>query len=259
MPYPRLARPCSSIADALKLLRGPGGGPAAFAAEHKYDGQRAQLHRAPCGSVRIFSRKLDDMTSKYPDVVAALQRSARSSRPFVADAEIVPLKAAAPPGAAAAAVDEAAAADSEAGAPGAPALGTFQSLSTRKRKGVTTGNAAAASVPVCLFLFDLLLLGDESLLARPLRCSPALPPFPLSLAALSSRASPQPSLVSTLLPSRRSLTATPSPQIPLPPTACQRAPRRAPRRVCTDRERRQLRRQRRPVHRRCHGRAGGGR
>ncbi|EOD10715.1 putative DNA ligase [Emiliania huxleyi CCMP1516] len=102
----QLARPCSSIADALKLLRGPGGGPAAFAAEHKYDGQRAQLHRAPCGS---------------------------------------------------------------AGAPGAPALGTFQSLSTRKRKGVTTGNAAAASVPVCLFLFDLLLLGDESLLARPLR------------------------------------------------------------------------------------------
>lgn len=60
---PMLARPCTSIADAIKLLLG-GGASATIAAEHKYDGQRAQVHRAADGSVRLFSRKLDDMTSK---------------------------------------------------------------------------------------------------------------------------------------------------------------------------------------------------
>ena len=44
------------------------------AAEHKYDGQRAQVHRLADGSVRLFSRKLDDMTHKYPDVVQRVAR-----------------------------------------------------------------------------------------------------------------------------------------------------------------------------------------
>ena len=36
-----------------------------FTAEFKYDGQRAQIHALPDGSIRIYSRKLDDMTTKY--------------------------------------------------------------------------------------------------------------------------------------------------------------------------------------------------
>ena len=48
-------------------------------------------------------------------------------------------------------------------------LGTFQSLSTRKRKNVTTANAAASSVAVCVVLFDLLQRGDASLLNSDLR------------------------------------------------------------------------------------------
>ena len=56
------------------------------AAEYKYDGQRAQVHRddgdagdaggaggAGGGAISIFSRKNDDMTSKYPDVILAVQ------------------------------------------------------------------------------------------------------------------------------------------------------------------------------------------
>ena len=61
---------------------------AVVAAEHKYDGQRAQIHRADDGTVKIFSRKNDEMTAKFPDVVAAAVASARSQRAFIVDAEI---------------------------------------------------------------------------------------------------------------------------------------------------------------------------
>ena len=210
---PMLAKPCTSIEDAVRMLRsgdggsGGGGGKARgggkaggtassseasgagsevreevrILAEHKYDGQRAQVHRLADGTVRLFSRKLDDMTTKYPDVCAAIGRSSRSGAPFIADGEIVPLKGAvaAPPAATAAAdgVDVTSGGGSEtAKHPAAAAeaqhqqqqLGTFQSLSTRKRKGVTEANAASSSVPVCLILFDLLQIGETCLLEAPL-------------------------------------------------------------------------------------------
>ena len=41
--------------------------------------------------VRLFSRKNDNMTFKYPDVVAAVRAAQRSDRAFVLDAEIVPV------------------------------------------------------------------------------------------------------------------------------------------------------------------------
>ena len=194
---PMLAKPCTSIADALKMLTtgsatigGKGAGasasgsastPIVISAEHKYDGQRCQIHRSSDGSVRLFSRKLDDMTSKYPDVCAAVGHSARSARAFIADAEIVPMKipskmAPPPTDDAVNAADIADAAADAGAAPGAgadqsgagQALGTFQSLSTRKRKNVTEANAASSSVPVCLFLFDLLVLGEEVYIERTL-------------------------------------------------------------------------------------------
>jgi DNA ligase-1 len=187
---PMLAKPCTSIVDAIKMLRGAAGGmvsgapaesvshvsPASkwVAAEHKYDGQRAQVHRSADGTITLFSRKLDAMTAKYPDVVEAIRQSVRTARPFVADAEIVPMQVPrleAGEAATAEAGEAAAATSGDVAAPGVPVeshLGTFQSLSTRKRKNVTTANAAATSVPVRLVLFDLLMLGDESLLARPL-------------------------------------------------------------------------------------------
>ena len=168
---PMLAKPCTSIADAIKILGDKTKGAVAFCAEHKYDGQRAQIHRSQDGTIRLFSRKLDDMTFKYPDVIAAVKRSAKSARPFIADAEIVAIKTGASPVKAAAAEeeDDEAAAASGGGGGGQNQLGTFQSLSTRKRKGVTTDNAAASSVPVCLVLFDLLMLGEEDLLQKTLK------------------------------------------------------------------------------------------
>ena len=118
------------------------------------------MHRLPDGSLRIFSRKLDLMTSKYPDVEAAVTRACASATlPFIIDAEIVPI-AGPPPGPGAD--------PGTAGGEG-PALATFQTLSTRKRKDVTEANAAAKGTAVQLILFDLLALGATSLISRPLR------------------------------------------------------------------------------------------
>ena len=41
-----------------------------FACEWKYDGQRGQIHRLANGRVRIFSRHLQDTTSKFPSIAA---------------------------------------------------------------------------------------------------------------------------------------------------------------------------------------------
>ena len=45
-----------------------------FSCEYKYDGQRAQVHCDDKGKVSIFSRHLEVMTDKYPDLVALVPR-----------------------------------------------------------------------------------------------------------------------------------------------------------------------------------------
>ena len=56
-------------------MRAAGG----YAAEWKYDGQRAQVHVLPDGTVKLFSRKLDDMTLKYPELAAAIAFNGRAA------------------------------------------------------------------------------------------------------------------------------------------------------------------------------------
>ena len=48
---PMLAKICEGIPDALAQLKDKG---ATFLAEYKYDGQRAQIHLLPDGSVRAL-------------------------------------------------------------------------------------------------------------------------------------------------------------------------------------------------------------
>ncbi len=54
-----LAKICEGIPDALAQLKDKG---ATFLAEYKYDGQRAQIHLLPDGSVRNYFRA-DSLTS----------------------------------------------------------------------------------------------------------------------------------------------------------------------------------------------------
>ena len=113
-----LATPATSVADALVKMRKWGRGDLVVAVERKYDGQRAAIHRTADGGIRLFSRKNDDVTDKFPDVVSNIAKKASAGLGrFALDAEVVPVDAA-----------------------GAPLA--FQELASRKRADVTEDNVA---------------------------------------------------------------------------------------------------------------------
>ncbi|KAJ4345159.1 hypothetical protein N0V95_005884 [Ascochyta clinopodiicola] len=114
-----------------------------FSCEYKYDGQRAQVHCDEKGKVTIFSRHLEVMTDKYPDLVALVPKiRGEGVSSFILEGEVV-------------------AVDRESGE-----LKTFQTLANRARKDVVIG---AVTIDVCLFAFDLMYLNGEELLNRPFR------------------------------------------------------------------------------------------
>ncbi len=79
---PMLAQPAEGIDDAIETL-----GEAAL--EYKLDGARVQIHRVG-KDVRIFSRRLHDVTDSLPDVVAAML--AQPARQFIVDGEVIALR-----------------------------------------------------------------------------------------------------------------------------------------------------------------------
>ena len=79
---PMLAQPGTDVADALAKT-----GPAA--AEFKLDGIRVQIHRDG-NDVAVFSRSLDDITARVPDIVAATL--ALPVRSVVLDGEAIALR-----------------------------------------------------------------------------------------------------------------------------------------------------------------------
>lgn len=114
-----------------------------FSCEYKYDGQRAQVHCDDNGKVSIFSRHLEVMTDKYPDLVALVPTiRGEGVGSFILEGEVV-------------AVDQ-----------GSGELKAFQTLTNRARKDVAIGSI---TVNVCLFSFDLMYLNGEELLSRPFR------------------------------------------------------------------------------------------
>jgi len=131
---PMLAQRLSSASDILAKLDG------VAICEYKYDGERAQIHIRD-GSVRIFSRRLEDITHAYPDVVKAV-REAVSAREVILEGEIV-------------AVD-----------PDTGDMLPFQELMHRKRKHDVA--AAVEMYPAVLHLFDVLYVDGEDLTAEPL-------------------------------------------------------------------------------------------
>ncbi|KAJ9156749.1 DNA ligase [Coniochaeta hoffmannii] len=135
---PMLGSITRDLSEMLTKLQGRD-----FACEYKYDGQRAQVHCDAKGKVSIFSRHLELMTEKYPDLVALVPKiRGEGVESFVMEGEVV-------------------AVDRETGE-----LKNFQTLTNRARKDVEIGSI---TIDVCLFAFDLMYLNGQPLLDRSFR------------------------------------------------------------------------------------------
>ncbi|SCU81421.1 LAME_0B07008g1_1 [Lachancea meyersii CBS 8951] len=132
---PMLAKPSKSVSEVLDRFQGH-----RFTCEYKYDGERAQVHLLPDGTMHIYSRNGESMTERYPEIkIADFIADKDATHTLILDCEAV-------------AWDK----DRNTILP-------FQVLSTRKRKGVV---AEDVKVRVCLFAFDILCYNDEPLINR---------------------------------------------------------------------------------------------
>ncbi|KAH2282351.1 hypothetical protein KXW02_004173 [Aspergillus fumigatus] len=153
---PMLAKPTKSITEVLNRFEGKN-----FTCEYKYDGERAQIHyvapdvvhhypgakttlqKDSKGLSAIFSRNSEDLSKKYPDVLAKLETWVKDGvKSFVLDCETVAWDT----------VNK--------------KVLPFQQLMTRKRKDV---KAEDVKVKVCIFAFDLLFLNGEPTVKKTLR------------------------------------------------------------------------------------------
>ncbi|KAK3340205.1 ATP-dependent DNA ligase [Neurospora tetraspora] len=154
---PMLANPTKAITEVLDRFEGQ-----TFTCEYKYDGERAQIHYvakdAPKsdgdlshvasketgkGVAAIFSRNSEDLSQKYPDVLAKLPTWVKeSTKSFVLDCESVAWDT----------VEK--------------KVLPFQQLMTRKKKDVKLEDV---KVKVCVFAFDLLYLNGQAVVEKSLR------------------------------------------------------------------------------------------
>jgi DNA ligase-1 len=149
----RLGRPVQSMlaekAESLDAgLADASGAEGRVRCEYKYDGIRVQIHVAG-DDVWVFTRRLEDVTAQFPDVVRAVREGVTADR-AVLDGELVGYT---PASLHAAAPDRVPVA--------------FQRLSQRVKRESNV-QEMAREVPVVVHLFDC-LADDETLLDRPLR------------------------------------------------------------------------------------------
>jgi DNA ligase 1 len=121
------------LSDAAEILAKLGG---QCAAEYKYDGVRVQAHRTADGRIELFTRRLERVSTQFPDVVEALAEGLGPAEAIV-EGEVVAF-------------------DASAGE-----LRPFQEVMFRRRKhGIAD---AVRDVPVSLFCFELLYADGQDL------------------------------------------------------------------------------------------------
>ncbi len=123
------------LSDPKEILEKAGG---KALAEYKYDGERAQIHKRG-DEILIFSRRLENITSQYPDVVEAARKYI-NAREAIVEGEIVAI-------------------DPETGE-----MKPFQELMRRKRKYDI--DKIMEELPVKVFLFDAIYKDGEELLEK---------------------------------------------------------------------------------------------
>ena len=131
-----LAERLRSLPEIMERL----GGKCAF--EYKYDGIRVQAHikKGPRGFVKLFSRRLEDLTSNFPDIGEALLRQLKG-REAIVEGECV-------------AYD-----------PDTGTLQPFQNVTHRRKKHGM--EKAVEDIPVRIFLFDMLYCDGEDYTLKP--------------------------------------------------------------------------------------------
>lgn len=130
---PMLAEMAVGFEEVLKEH----GGESAF--EFKYDGARIQIHRKN-DTVRIFSRRLTDVTASVPDIVGLVTASIHASE-YLVEGEVVAV-----------------------GRNGRPL--PFQDLMRRFRRVHEIG-AMVTSIPLKLYLFEIVYLDGSLLIDTP--------------------------------------------------------------------------------------------
>jgi len=131
---PMLAEICDDIDELLKSI----GKPMAF--EYKFDGARVQIHMRD-GLVKVYSRRLNEVTESIPDVVKQVRDGVKDVREIVLDGEVI-------------AVDR----------DGRPL--PFQELLRRFRR-VRGVYEKVEEIPLKLQVFDILYLDGVELLDKP--------------------------------------------------------------------------------------------
>ena len=130
---PMLAERVSSAEEALERMGGR------CAAEYKLDGERLQIHKHD-DTVKIFSRRLEDITNHYPDAVDAIA-GIRRARDLIVEGEAVAINQ-----------------DTQEYLP-------FQELMHRRRKyGI---EEAMKDYPITLNLFDILYIDGKECIDLP--------------------------------------------------------------------------------------------
>jgi len=124
------------LQDPSEILRKMGG---VCAAEWKFDGERSQIHKEG-DEILIFSRRLENITYQYPDVVDYAKKYINADEAIV-EGEIVAI-------------------DPESGE-----MRPFQELMHRKRKYDI--HKVMEEYPVKVFLFDIMYVNGEELLDLP--------------------------------------------------------------------------------------------
>lgn len=132
---PMLAERSPDLADVLKRMEGR------TALEYKYDGLRVQAHIPASGPVQLFSRRLENISVQFPELVEQLPKSIRR-RPAIVEGECVPVD------------------------PETDELRPFQEVSRRRGRKYDL-DRMQEEVPVRLFLFDVLFDGVASTVDEP--------------------------------------------------------------------------------------------
>jgi DNA ligase 1 len=132
---PMLAEREPTLAAILERMGG------SMALEYKYDGLRVQAHIAKDRSVRLFSRRLEEISGQFPDLRAALP-GAVAELPVILEGECVPID------------------------PDTDEIRPFQEVSRRRGRKHDL-ERVQEEVPVCLFVFDVLLEGKTPVYERP--------------------------------------------------------------------------------------------